>query len=655
MARDIIDEFYPEEKGRGADEKLTVLDVLCDFKRAWEGKKELNEAAREDHEFALGDQWDPDDVEKLKKVGVRALTLNKIAPNLLLLQGIESQNRSDLRAFPEGEEDNIKGEIATRLMKSAAKTAELNFKISDMFNAGNTGGEGYIEPWLYYPYKLRPDGTVDLTAELRVKMNHYNMIYPDPCAVEYDLSDARFICKFTSDLSLDQMIELFPDKRQLLEDSESGKVSVDAIQLDTDGTGVETQRKDYNENDKGPDPWLPKNGFDLIDYHYKKYVRKYYVADFKLNQVRLAKSKKEAERYVAKATAKDTNPKKPSAKIIERLQPEIWTAFVTGGVDEFLAHGPAWSFPRWNSWPVFGYYCYKSSAPVERNKRHLLIQGLTRRVKDNQREHNKRRTQELRHLNQSANSGFMGEDTAFVDVDKWENFGATPGIVLKFAKGSTPPTKILPTPLSAGHAQLAAEHAQDMRDALGIDREALALQSDQSSGRAIALRQKQSMVMIQPQFDNLARTKQAIGRFILSILSELFDIDKAKRVLGEAFLSKNFVAPVIDPVTQQPVIDPRTGQVATQYDDAMATQAINAVLSDSELGIFDVAVGENISTETIQLGNYMELKEMAQSGFPVPPDVLIEESTLPESTKKRLVAAFAAAPTKPEKKGTDNA
>lgn len=644
MARDIIDDFYPDENARGADEKLTVHDVLCDFKRAHEAKKKIMDAQKEDFEFALGKQWDDQDVEQLRKVGVRALTLNKIAPNLQLLRGMESQNRSDFRGYPEGDEDTIQSEIVTRLMKNAVKNSDLKFKVSDMFEAGNTCGEGWLEPWLQYPYKAKPDGTVDLTAQLRFKMNHYDQIFPDPCSREYDHSDARFITKFTSDLTPDELIELFPNQKKEIEDVEAGKIDIDAIDIggSTDATGVSIQRKDYRADDNNTSPWIPRNGFDLIDYYYKRYVPKYYVADFKLNTVRLAKNKKEADRYVKQATLKDRNPKKPSAKLIERLQPEIWVAFVCGGMDDFLAHGPAWSFPRWESWPIFGYYAYKSSAPIEDDDRSLLIQGLTRRIKDNQREHNKRRTQELRHLNQSANSGWKGEENAFVNEDVWETYGSTPGAILKYKEGRPAPEKILPTPLSQGHAQMAEEHKQDMREALGIDAEALAIQSDQSSGRAIALRQKQGLVMVQGLFDNLSRTRYMVGKFILSVLPELFDVEKAMRVLGAAFLQKNFQSPVLDPMTQQPMIDPRTLQPAMQYDQNLAMQTINQVLSDAELGTFDVAVGDNISSETIRIANFTELQELAQAGYPIPPDVLVEESTLPDATKKRLMSAFAA-------------
>lgn len=628
----------------GGQAELTVEAVLKDFKRAWEAKKDFMEAAREDYEFFLGKQWEDKDVTSLQKVGVRALTINKIAPHIQLLKGIESQNRSDFRAFPEGDEDTVTAEVATRLMKHAIKDSELDFKTSEVFEDGNICGEAILEPWIKYPYRVRKDGTVDMTGKLCWRKDFYDMIFPDPTHREYDMSDAKYICKFTSDLTANQLIELFPDQKDMIEEMrDGGKINLDRIALDRDQTGVSMQRKGYREEDTKTDPWIPKDGFDLLDYYYQKYIERFYVADFKLKQVRLCKNEKEADRYVAAATRRDP-PKttKPSAKKIVRLQPELWVAFVTGGESEdFLAHGPAWSFPRWNDYPLFTYRCFFSSAPLKGGDRKYLIQGVTRRIKDLNRELNKRRTQELRHLNQSANSGWQGEEDAFVDEDKWESFGSTPGVILKHKKGSPTPIKIQPTALSQGHAQLAAEHTQDMRDAIGVNPETLAIEADQSSGRAIALRQKQGMVLVQGQFDNLSRTRKRLGRFVLSVLPELYDVEKAMRTLGQAFLKENFKSPVPGP-GGVPLINPQTGEPVTQYDQKLAMQTINQVLSDAELGCYDVAVGESISTETIALANYMQLMDMAKQGLPVPPEMIAEESTLSDSQKKRLAAAFKA-------------
>lgn len=218
----------------------------------------------------------------------------------------------------------------------------------------------------------------------------------------------------------------------------------------------------------------------------------------------------------------------------------------------------------------------------------------------------------------------------------------------------------MPTPLSQGHAQATAEHTQDMKEASGINTDLLAMNEQNASGRAIHLRQKQGLVMVQKLFDNLSRTKRAIGRFILSIFPEIYDIDKAIKVVGESFIAKNFTEPVmqdaVDPVTGQPIInpetgepeqapqiDPNTGELMTQVNEKKVADTFNMILNDSQLGIYEVAVAESPTNETIRLANSMILTEMQQSGIPVPPDLIVENSPLPVEQKQKFLKAMQMA------------
>lgn len=627
--------------------ELTPKTVLEHFKAAYEYKRKFLASAQEDAEFTLGKMWDDADVSELKEKGVRALTINKIRPNLFLLKGIESQNRSEFRAFPEGKEDHVTAEIATHLLKNVMKNSDGDYKVSEVFEEGNTVGESFIEPYRHYPYTVRADGTVNVNAQMKLKKTEYCYLFPEAGFKEYDMSDANHLCKITYDVSKEQLMQMFPEKEKEIENLVNGKLVIDGIFKQEQPGATATQNRNptnYKESQStNIAPWANKNGFDLLDYYYKKWVDHYFVADLKAGTVKAAKDKAEAENYVAAAT-KDDQPGEESAKVIKRSCPEIWVVFLTGGMDEFLAEEKAWSFPRWDGWPFIPYFCYRSTMPMGDNQRDLAVQGITRIVKDLNRELNKRRTQELRHLNQSTSSGWLSQEGAWVEQEKMDKHGSAPGINATYKKGFDKPERIFPMPLSQGHAQAAAEHQQDMKEALGINTDLLAAtEGGQQSGRAIALRQKQGLVMVQGIFDNLSRTKRLLGRFILSQLKSVYDVQTVVRVLGDAFIQEHFSIPVTDPMTGQPVIDPRTGAPATQIDQQAVVQSINSVLNDAELGLYDVAVGENVSSETIQYGNYLELTELAKSGVPVPPEVMIEESNISESSKKSILGAIQQA------------
>lgn len=150
--------------------------------------------------------------------------------------------------------------------------------------------------------------------------------------------------------------------------------------------------------------------------------------------------------------------------------------------------------------------------------------------------------------------------------------------------------------------------------------------------------------MVQELFDNLSRTRKIAGRMLLSQLGEIYDTETAKKVLGEAFLRKNFPPVMLtnpDTGQQEPMKDP-TG-IPMDYDKEMAEVAIAEVLSGN-LEEYDVTVGEAVASETMRLANTAEVKEIAQT-YPglIPPDILIEESQLPQSTKTRIMSAIKQA------------
>ncbi|HNF58520.1 MAG TPA: hypothetical protein PLN89_02980, partial [Elusimicrobiota bacterium] len=147
--------------------------ILKDFQWSYDYRKAWLEAAKEDFEFTLGKQWRDEDVSDLNHKGVKALTINKIRPAIWLLTGLESQNRTDWAAFPEGAEDSIHAEISTRLLKNVAKNSGVNYKLSQSFEEALTCGEGWIEPYIDYTYDL-------LNGDMKFKKLDYNQVYPDP-------------------------------------------------------------------------------------------------------------------------------------------------------------------------------------------------------------------------------------------------------------------------------------------------------------------------------------------------------------------------------------------------------------------------------------------------------------------------------------------
>ena len=611
---------YSSEDKLDSKSKITVERVLEDLKRSQRYLAPLHKAIEKDFEYLQGKQWDDADVASLKAAGVKALTINKLKPIMRLLTGIERQSKSDFVAFPEGEEDGLVADITTALLKNLAKKCSADRKLSEQFKRGGACGVDYIEPYIDYTNNL-------INGQMRLKnLNPLNVFF-DPDCEEYDLSDGNFIIVLVPDLSKSALKGMFPKNKKSVDEISNGKINIDGI----GGVDSHVQGLDYpglSEARGGVDS-ASDCGYDLIKYHYKKSINKYFIVDPVASTVQPVEDKKVAEEYIAKF---------PDATLIEKSVDEIRTACICGGV--ILEDEVAWTYPRWKTFPIFTYFAEWLGVDVGDSS--LNIQGVIRGLLDLQDEYNKRRTQELRHLNSSVSSGIMYPKGSLSEQEKEKikKYGSSPGISIEYDAKIGKPEKIYPAPLSQGHAQLATENAQDLKEASGVNPDLLANSDNDQSGRAILLKQKQGLVMIQELLDNYSDTKKTLGRFLLSQLGEVFTVETAVKVLGSNFLKKNieFNKPKEDEMGSP--IAKEDGSPETEIDQEMVKQIINQVLNDAEIGDYDVSIGEGAYSETVRMANYMMLVDMIQKGIPIPPDVLISKSTLPEGSKQKILSSI---------------
>jgi len=666
------------------NKKLDNEKSLSDFKKAYQAKSKLIERQEEDFLFALGKQWTEKDISDYESRRIKPVTDNRIQPNLFLLTGLERQNRSEFKAYPEGQEDSLKAEVASYLFKHAVKTSDFLYKTSEQFKDGTTCGESHLELYL--------DNTDDLLNGKPVwRKADGNTIFPEPGFREYDFSDARYVYKLTRDLSIDDLIALYPDKQSLIEKSNPGHFNYDG-----DASGKHVQPRDYPKENRNGQDELKEDTCDLLERFYKKFVTKHYIGDKMRGTIVESKDKETAQGFIQSyqdeiqanaqqyqqdqvahqqavqqwQMAGQPQGQMPIAPIappehdperfihFTRWVPEIWVYAHTAGIEEPLADEVAWFYPEWKKYPFIPYYARFSTAPIKGDDAHLLVQGIVCGVKNAQEIHNKTKTLELLHLNSSTNSGWLSEEDVWVNPEKVEDFGATPGVNLEYKKDRPIPTRIFPQPLSTAHEQISQGAAESIKAQLGINSDLIAAeQGDSQSGRAIALRQKQGLLMVQELFDNLSRSRTIAGKFLLSQMGKMYDTDTAKKVLGEAFIQENFSAPQtqVNPATGQqiPMMSPN-GQPIMAVDEQALDQLLTEILS-GEIGTYDVSVGESVSSETMKMANMADLKDFA-TAFPgmIPPDLLIEESMLPQSTKTKVVnsirqaqAMAAAMPPKP--------
>lgn len=587
-----------------------IDQIYDDFKTSHKYFTPLYDEMKLDAEFELGKQWTDDQLNKLAEKGVKGLMINKIRSIIKILTGIERQNKSDLVAFPEGEEDGVTADIVTKLLKNVVKRGKADRRLSQQFKSGSVKGAAYLEPYIDYSQDL-------LNGEMKFARLNARRVYPDPNFKEYDMSDCRYIIKYTPNLTKEQIEELFPDS--------------DKVQ-DLQPTRVNFNSEDYlDHEDDGDDKQSETavRGYDLIEYYYKKPVKKYYIADRVAGRVEEAPDAVTALRYW------EANE---GVEIITKIQPEIRLCRIVGKtkMDDDVAS----SYPRWKQFPIIPFFAeWNDDEDIEVEYR---FQGIPRQLRDVQFELNKRRTQSLHHLNTSANSGWLTPKGSWTDPDMVRKFGSTPGVNLEYDASKGKPERITPAPLSQAHEFLAQENAQDIKEMSGVNPDLLANDSQSQSGRAILLKQKQGLIMVQEMLDNFSETKKMLGSFILSQLGEIYTVEEAIRVCGDKFIKATFERPQIDPATGQPALDER-GELVLAVDEEEVKAVFQKILNDAELGNYDVSIGEGAYSETVKIANYSMLLDLVEKGFPIPPDVLVEESLLPNSSKDKIISALQQA------------
>ena len=186
---------------------MSVTKAMAEFNFALKAKSKLIDREIEDFKYALGDQWKDEDKALLEKAKISPVTDNQIALNLYLLTGLERQNRTDFKAFPEGEEDGLKAEIASYLFKKSIEISSYSDKSSEQFKDGITCGESHLELYLDNDENL-------LNGKPLWKKLDGGHVIVDPASREYDFSDAKYVFKVTKDIEKEDVASIYPEKRR---------------------------------------------------------------------------------------------------------------------------------------------------------------------------------------------------------------------------------------------------------------------------------------------------------------------------------------------------------------------------------------------------------------------------------------------------------
>lgn len=560
-----------------------------------ESKRELN--------FTLHDQWRKEDRDAVEREGRPALTFDKVSPIIRLISGYQRQNRQDIKVVGVEGGDDFVAEIMTLLIKNIMTRSYGEYKVSNMFLSGIRTSRGWIEPEL--------DHTDDpVNGIIKLRNDLYYEVFPDPDYTEYDMSDAEFLLKRMK-ITKAKMINLFPEKEKLISRLRQVASPFDEITVTQENPDTGNYREVGGE--PKPSPSERRSLHDLVITWYKKYEKKLYLMDLVSGSVKDVTDQKLTGRDRKNMLAV-INRNGPQLAFLQQRVGVPWIAISTGG--ELFSDNIS---PLWPHVKTFPLVPYVAAFTPEARTPEKIFQGLVKVLIDPQMEINKRRSQLLNFL---GNAPWVGDEKA-LSAEGWdalEKNASSPRLVLKKRQGFELRRE---APVINGQEYLALvrEGSDTLKESSGVNTDLLGIENKQTvSGKALGIRQQAGMMVIQDVFDNLRYSRHILGRLLVGMILNSYTPEKVVRVCGE----------------RQPVYD-EVGNIVDEKGK-ITYQEAEQVLKNFGMLKYDLAMDESQMSPVMRMAVMDELLNMRKEGIPIPADLVIDASSLPnrDEVKKRI-------------------
>jgi hypothetical protein len=538
--------------------------------------------AKKCDDFYRGDQWDMEDQDALEAEGRPALTINTVLPTINTILGEQSSRRADIRFKPRRGADQALADTLTKVFMQIADNNKLDWVEQQVFSDGLImDGRGYFD--------VRMDFTDHVEGEVRITAKDPLDILIDPDAKEADPKTWNEVFE-TKWMTLDEIEEAYGAKKaeQLQFIAENGNsFGRDSIEFEEQRYGDLDPGDDLFGSTVSPDEEEYGNirALRVVERQYKIMSRvKCFVDPDTGDQRECPDAWSESK---AKKFAKQYN-----LNLISKMKRKVrWTVTC----DQVVLHDN-WS--PYNDFTVVPFFAYfRRGNPF----------GVVRNLLSPQEQLNKIASQELHIVNTTANSGWMVESGSLVGMspDDLEEHGAETGLVLEYARGTTPPQKITPNSIPTGLDRIAMKAQANIKAISGINDSMLGSDSAEVSGIAIQAKQNRGAVMIQVPLDNLQKARQYLAEKTLNLIQAFYTEQRVVQITNEEDPLKPREAMVVNEVTPE-----------------------GDIINDLTIGEYDVVITTAPARDTFDEIQFAEALGLRQAGVAIPDDAIIEYSHL---------------------------
>ena len=565
-----------------------VLEVRSLWTQANEMEGESRRLADESEDFYKGTQWKASDKAALNSEQRAALTINEIAPKIDILSGYQRQNRSDIHYLPVEEGSAAVADILNALVKNICEQNSFEYSETEVFEDMMKAGRGH--------YNVYIDREDDPQGDIVIERFPRSEVWFGPHEKK-DASDAEYVIK-SKWVSIgwikaqwpDKLKDIFPDDT-LVDDKNAPHIRVPGLQYEVSQNSIDTAfGADVDFVD------VKRKEYRLIECQRKEYRRVPVAAnatDGFYQNIEGASSEQLAKLKTI-----------PGVVIIRQRKGRVRVTTIIANAllrDEYPEDLP-------NNFSVIPAYAYKHG-----NHWWGKIEG----AKDPQRELNKRHSQLIDILNKVSAYGWFIDDSTFAtphEAEKFRRQSAKAGFVQDVRDTNKIPRQAEGVRFPTEMANLVEISKTNIQQILNVNPELLGLNSRAESGVAIVEKKRQGLLGNEFLFDNLNLSKKILGRVLVALIRRCYNTDRIMRVLANI----NERTPV---------------EIAGQALGQWNSEDIRRILEDADLTKYDVVVAESQFSPTNRIANFIAWSSLASQGLPVPPEMLIELSDLPDKQK----------------------
>lgn len=466
-----------------ASDKDIIKEALEAFEVASTAEKDNRKAALEDLKFSrLGEQW-PDDIKAQRDTeGRPCLTINKLPAFIRQVINDGRQNKPSIRVHPaDSAADPDTAKIINGLIRNIEYTSNADVAYDTALESAVTMGFGYWRINVDYAY----DDTFDLDMMIEAVPNPFS-VYGDPYSTKSDSSDwnSAFVVEM---LTKSQ----FHAKYKGADEMKSWEVEYNDLHAPWGGEDT-LMIAEYWTRTEAPRLIVQLSDGAIIDAdQYKANQEVFDELGLTITGDRTVKSHKVKQRILSGA---------------EVLESTDWAGRYIPII------------------PVYG-----EEVNVEGVR---YLRSLVRDSKDPQRMFNFWRTASTELVALAPKTPFIGPKGSFTtDADKWATANTKSHAYIEY-DGMAPPQRQPFAGPPAGALQEALNASDDMKAIIGIYDAGLGARSNETSGKAILARQRESDTSTFHFIDNLNRSIRHTGRVIIDLIPHVYNKARVIRILG---------------------------------------------------------------------------------------------------------------------------